>query len=341
MTLQNPAGYERQGKFRRNEHLESLLKEINEILAPVEEAVLQNYSMPRYPVVFVVGNPRCGKTLMLQWLANTGRFCYPTNLLSRFYSAPYVGAKIQQMLTDEKYDFNSEILEFSHEVTFTSDIGKTKGALSPNEFYYFWRRFFPREGVHYWDEESLEKVDTKRFVAELAAIEDVFDKPFVLKGDIANLNISFLSKILDNVLFLYIKRHPFYNVQSVLNTRVRHGGSREVWWSFKPKEYEMLKNLDPIEQVVGQVYYVNEGIEDQLRQIDHSRSLQVSYEDFCDAPEIVFEQIREKLAQQGYWLEGDYAGPARFESTNQIRLPDDVRKIIESYKRFSGVELVP
>jgi len=334
--------HQRQEPFRRNEDLERLLKEINDLLAPVEESVLQGYRQPEYPVVLVVGNPRCGKTLMMQWLASTGEFCYPTNLLARFYDAPYVGAKIQLLLADERYSFRDETYEFGQDISFASSVGKTRGSLSPNEFYYFWNRFFPYEKRHYLTEEDQARVDLRGFVAELAAVEAAFDKPFALKGDIANQNLSLISSALERVLFLYIERHPFYNVQSVLQTRVRHGGSREVWWSFKPKEYEKLVNLDPIEQVAGQVYFINQGINRELQQVDPTRKLQVSYEGFCAAPQVVYEQIREKLEQQGYWLEKDYEGPTRFESANQIRLSEgDVRRIIDSYKKFSNVRLIP
>jgi hypothetical protein len=126
-----------------------------------------------------------------------------------------------------------------------------------------------------------------------------------------------------------------------LNTRVRQLGSREVWYSFKPREYDSLKNLDSIGQVAGQVYFLNKGIEEGLRQIDSSRSLQVTYEHFCRSPKAVFKEIKGKMAHQGYKLDGGYAGPENFESSNKIRLPErDAKKIIEAYRKFSGVELI-
>jgi len=42
-----------------------------------------------------VGALRSGTTLFMQWLANTGVFSYPTNILSQFFGAPVIGAKIQ------------------------------------------------------------------------------------------------------------------------------------------------------------------------------------------------------------------------------------------------------
>ena len=100
---------ERQPEHRRNPRLEALLDEISGLLGPVESEVAARYHMPAYPVVLVMGLPRCGSTLTMQWLAASGRFGYPSNLLSRFYAAPYVGARIQQLLTDPQFSFGDEL----------------------------------------------------------------------------------------------------------------------------------------------------------------------------------------------------------------------------------------
>jgi len=313
--------FERREEFRRNENLEHLLGEINGILGPVEDKILEDYKMPQYPVIFVVDVPRCGSTAIMQWLAKTGKFAYPTNLLSRFYGASYIGAKIQQLLTAPEFNFNDEILDFNSEISFTSNLGKTRGALEPNEFWYFWRRFIPNIQPEYLDDQSLKKINGEKFAAELAAIEAVFDKPFVLKAHILEFNIPFLSGLLEKSLFLFIKRHPFYNIQSLLEARVKYSGDRRAWWSVKPKEYDILKDLDPFKQVAGQVYFTNRAIEEGFGKIDAARGLQVSYEEFCTAPEQVFNQITEKLSQQGYRVNWNYTGPEQFQSTNQVRLP--------------------
>ena len=332
----------RRREFQRNDNLERLLKEINGILGPVEDRILQSYKMPKYPVIFIVGAARCGSTLMMQWLANTGRFAYPTNLISRFYEAPCIGSKIQQMLTDPKFNFRDELSDLSKEIAFASDLGKTKGALAPNEFWYFWRRFFPNNQASDLDDQSLKKANRKKFVAELAAIESVFDKPLAMKAHILEFNIPFLSSLLEKALFLFAKRHPFYNIQSMLEARVKYSGDRREWWSVKPKEYSMLEDLDPFEQVAGQVHFTNRAIEEGLEQVDATRGLRVSYEEFCTAPDRVFNQITEKLSQQGYRVNWSYTGPEQFQSTNQVRLPrGDCERITDAYKSLSGMDITP
>jgi hypothetical protein len=341
MSLEIIMEFKRTKQFARNEKLESLLKQINVLLGPAEERVIDNYRMPKYPVVLIVGAPRSGSTLMMQWLAQTGRFAYPTNLLSRFYGAPYVGALIQRLVTDSEFDFNNEFFDLRSEMSFDSDLGKTRGVLAPNEFWYFWRRFFPYGEIQYLDEESLAEVDAVRFVAELAAIESVFDKPFAMKGLIINWNIPYVSTLLDQILFIYITRHPLYNAQSLLEARIKYYGDRRGWYSFKPKEYEELKKLDPFEQVAGQVYFTNKSIDQDLNEIDKARWLQVSYEDFCESPGRIFRQITEKLENLGLEIDGwHHQGPERFQCTNQVRLLQvESKEIVTAYERFSGTDL--
>lgn len=333
--------FERQAEFQRNEKLECLLREINSILKPAEDNILTNYRMPKYPVIFVIGAPRCGSTLMMQWLAKTSKFAYPSNLLSRFYGAPYIGAKIQKLLTDSEYDFNNEIFEFDNEISFSSNLGKTKGALEPNEFWYFWRRFIPNKDPEYLNEKALSKVNSKKFAAELAAIEAVFERPLAMKGHILQFNTPFLSNILQKVLFIFIKRNPLYNIQSLLEARIKYFGDRRAWYSVKPREYDSLKDLEPFKQVAGQIYFTNKSIDQGLAEIDRARWLQVNYEDFCESPGQVFSQILEKLKNQGMEIGSwEYEGPPNFQPTNQMRLTEEeCREIITAYKLFSGTDL--
>lgn len=334
--------YQRQNEFVRNERLEHLLKEINGLLAPAEEKLTRSYKMPKLPIVFIVGVLRCGSTVMLQWLGQTGRFTYPTNLLSRFYGAPAVGAKIQQLLTAPEFNFNNEILDFTSQMSFTSNLGKTKGALEPNEFWYFWRRFIPNTDPEPLDEASLAKVDGKGFAGELAALESVFQKPLAMKAHILEFNIPFLSSLLDKALFLFIHRKPFYNIQSILEARAKYYGDRRGWFSVKPKEYAYLKDLDPYEQAAGQFYFTNRAIMEGLAQIDPARGLNISYEEFCQYPETIFKQVAEKFSEQGCPMNWNYTGPKAFEPGNRIRLPsDDCKQIVTAYKKFSGVEAPP
>lgn len=330
--------YERQKKHKRNEQLEQLLQEINGLLAPAEAQVVYRYEKTRHPVILIMGSPRSGTTLLLQWLAASGSFSYPTNILSRFYAAPHIGAKIQLMLT--RHDFNGEIFDFKETTPYTSNLGKTTGALAPNEFWYFWRRFFHFGEIQRLDDQALSQVDSGTFSAELAAIEAVFGQPFAMKGMIANWNIPFIDKILEKVLFISIRRKPFFNIQSLLEARVNYYGDEGGWYSFKPPEYPSLARLSPCEQVAGQIYYTNRAIEEGLREVGESRKLEIRYEDLCQNPEAVFEQIADKLRTQGSDGPWTYRGERSFRSAESSRM--DARKteeVVAAYRDLSGEEI--
>jgi hypothetical protein len=317
-----------------------LLQELNGLLAPAEAQVAARFTTPRYPVLLVMGVPRSGTTLMMQWLASLGHFAYPSNLISRFYAAPYIGARIQQLLTDPAYRFGDEIPDFARELDYSSALGKTRGVLAPNEFWYFWRRFFPVTEPRYLEPHELAQVDREGFSAELAALESAFDKPLALKGLILSLNIPFLASLLPQALFVYIRRHPFYTIQSLLQARERYFGTRETWYSIRPPETEQLQHLDPIEQVAGQVAYTMRGIEEGLAAIDPARRLVVSYEAFCAGPEVVYAGIVAHYAAQGYALPPVYTGPAHFDATNQVQLSSPERDAaLAAYSRFAGENL--
>lgn len=327
--------YERKKDHKRNLDLDQLLVEVNNLLSSAESTVLSSTISNHYPLILIMGAPRSGTTLFMQWLSGSGYFAYPSNMLSRFYGAPYIGAKIQLMLT--KHDFNGEIFDFVEEVPFVSRLGKTKGALAPNEFWYFWRRFFHFGEIQKLTSDELDTVDSKTFVAEIAALEDAFGKPFAMKAMIMNWNIPYLAQILDKVLFVHIKRHPIYNAQSLIKARLDYYGDTNAWYSFKPPEYPHLASLEPFEQVAGQVYCTNNAVEEGLAAVPDSKKISVQYENFCADPANVFAVITSKLQQQGVHAAWEYNGPKSFTIGNHIDFSDvDMKQLVEAYQAVSG-----
>ncbi len=332
---------ERAEEHQRNQSLEELLQELNSLLGDAERRIEEDFESPRRPVVFIVGPPRSGTTLLLQWLAQTGIFGYPTNLISRFYGAPYIGAKIQRLLTDPKFDFNDEFQDLRQSIDFDSTLGKTQGLLAPNEFWYFWRRFIPNEEPRYLSVEEAEQVDKSGFVSSLAALEAALEKPLAMKGIILQYNLDVLTHMLQNeVVFIHTYRHPFYNAQSLLKARESYYGTRNKWYSVKPEKYDQLKDKSPIEQVVGQVYFTNRAIERQIDQLPDECSLEWPYESFCESPSQHFKRLTQRLQNYGFDVKRDYRGPKEFESTNEVKVSkQDKTQIMEAWERFSGEKI--
>lgn len=335
MRLKPDAVDDRASAFSRNLRLESLLNDINSTLWLAEcQIILNSRKTEQYPLILIMGPHRSGTTLFMQWLANLGEIAYPSNLLSRFFQAPIIGAKIQLLLTDPRYNFRDELGEFMRQSEYASENGKTKGALAPNEFWYFWRRFFSEAGRDVWTDEELHKtMDVVTMKAEVAGIMDVFQKPFATKGMLFNYNIPFLDSVFEKILFVQIKRDPLANIASILRARKRQFGNEATWYSFDIPEYDQLKELDPISQSAGQVYYINKAVTCGMSEVDSSRKLVVEYEDFCRRPSMIYEALVEKLANFGCVVDATYRGGAKFNVANPVALDDE---ILKAYKKFEG-----
>ncbi len=320
--------------FQRNQLLEQLLASLNADLSVSEELLIgKNHNTPLpYPLILVMGPLRSGTTLITQWLANTGLVAYPTNLLSRFYQAPIIGAKIQLLLTDPRYNFRDELGEFTQVADFKSENGKTKGVLAPNEFWYFWRRFLPERDRDVWsDDELTHGMQTSTMLAELAGMMGVFDKPFAAKGMLFNYNIPFLDAIFDKVLFIQIKRDPVANIASVLKARQRQLGSESEWYSFKIPEYDQLKGLPPVSQATGQIHYINQAISRGLENVASHRKITVHYEEFCRNPESLYQELTDKL---GLASPRAYCGPSSFDyrSDGDIQNRNEILTALDSFR---------
>lgn len=323
-----PEQDKRTEQFSRVSDLEALLTELNNNLAGANETYLQD-AEERHSKIFVMGALRSGTTLFTQWLANTGLSAYPTNMLSRFFGAPLVGARIQQLLTDPRYNFRDEILDFNSGVNFSSENGKTRGALAPNEFWYFWRRFLPFADLDYLPPNELRaQGDLPRLREELNALANIFDKPFAMKAMIMNQNIAELAEQFDKPLFVWVHRDPVYNIQSALEARKRQYGDINTWYSFKIREYPQLKELDPLDSVAGQIAAINNAVAAGLAALPEHKKLVVEYEDFCRRPEHHYNEIVRRLRQHGMPQEQipDYRGEAAFDNTNTWRLKEYSQK---------------
>ncbi len=313
----------RSASFKRNIQLENLLASLNGTLACAEEHLLEKSSLlgPDYPVIFIMGPLRSGTTLFTQWLANSNIVAYPSNLLSRFYAAPAIGAQIQLLLTDPRFNFRNEILDFNNSISFESENGKTRGALAPNEFWYFWRRFLPFQELDWLTDEDLFRiVDQEKLVSELTTLTRVFGKPFALKSMILNYNIPFLNAIFKKALFIQIKRDPVTNVASILEARKRQLGSKKEWYSFKIPEYPQLKELDPVTQSAGQLHYINSAVTKGMATVNESRKIVIKYEGFCQNPHSVYKDLLLKLDIS----ENDnrYGGPEQFIKSRDSNMPN-------------------
>jgi len=180
------------------------------------------------------------------------------------------------------------------------------------------------------DDELSQSMDINTLRAELIGMMEVFQQPFAAKGMLFNYNISFLDSIFEKILFVQLKRDPVTNVASVLEARKRQLGSESDWYSFKIPEYQQLKDMDPVTQVCGQIHYINQAVDNGLKNVDESRKLVVQYEDFCINPECCFNELTQKLGLQAT----KYNGPSNFTlSQKEIKNAELIAKGLHDFRR--------
>ncbi len=303
-----PSHDERVPEYQRTDELESLLKFFAARLGPVEQREIAEMPLCDEPIVYVMGCARSGTTLVYQYLAQSGLFAYPSNFLSRFYYAPYLGAQLQKMLYD--CDFRDEI-GGAVGAAFESQLGKTRGALSPHEFWYFWRRFFQFGETQQLNDAELASSDGQTFLRELRAIQTAFAKPLVLKGMILNWHIPYLAHLFSNSNFVIVQRDIADNAQSLLAARREFSGSEAAWYSFKPPGYEQVLSLTPPQQTAWQVLATNAAIQQGAAAIPQERVVHVSYEQFCAAPGSLLQEISDRCQRPLSANAGDL--PSSFE----------------------------
>lgn len=325
----------RTGKFRVNQKLIDLLNEMEALLGPPDREARANFDLPKYPVCFIIGNPRSGTTLLLQQFAQSRYFSYPSNFLSRFYYAPYIGAKLSRMLFDPEYDFQNE-LTLEEKVGFDSSLGKTTGPANPSEFFHYWRQFLPIYDPEYMDQPRLDRADFAGLYKGFAALEEVLEKPLALKAIICQYNLRELIKAFPLAFFLQIKREPRYVMQSILRARRDFYGRDDLWWSVKPREYESLKNESVWKQIAGQVYFTNQAIEKQFTGIPVENQLTINYGELCENPGDVLSRIIGKLRKLCPELpRGELFELTGFPPRDEVRIPmAEMDKLESAYSEF-------
>jgi hypothetical protein len=315
---------QRSAFFKKDSSLEESLKALN---GHIENINIPALNLPEKPIILIMGCPRSGSTLMMQYLAASGLFSYPSNLISRFYNNPYMGILVQQVLLEK--DPNNQ-LDFNLTKDFyQSNLGKTKGALAPSEFWYFWRTFFEQSGINKFDEKTLRQVNQTHFLKKLSAFECLTGKSPVMKGMILNWNIPYLHSIYNRFIFINLTRDIVPNAKSLLNARRSFFNDETKWYSFKPPEFETLRSKTPIEQVVGQVYYTNKAISDGLSQLPSSNIINIAYEEFCKTPSYLIQQISQRFEEFNFHLETNIKSTQSFNINQASHKDSQYNKAFE------------
>lgn len=326
--------------YSRNKLLQNQLELLNTTLKKVDLDLLVNNGH-NLPLIFIFGSARSGTTLALQLFSLSKSIAYPSNFTSRFYKAPLVGALIDKIMFDDTLNFKSETL-IERSNGFTSDLGKTKGLLEPNEYWFLWKYLlfgdtFLDKDIDDISNIPMTKLEQKNVKETISSLPLIYQKPYLLKGMLFNYVIPKIQSIFENSIFVHVKRDIASNVASLKRAREKYFDNFNLWYSFKIPEYHFLKTISNIDkQITGQVYFNNKAIQNGLKKIDKSKKMTIDYDNLCKNPNQYFENLRELINNSYNFDIGGYTGPNNFKNS-KITDNDYREKINDYHEYFKGL----
>lgn len=277
----------RVGEFVRDESYDDLLKEFNANISSIKMSPRDEGIEGEYRPVFVVGLPRSGTTLLTQVLAATNSFAYPSNLIARFYDNPALGERVSQLLAPV---IGCDTKQFE------SNMGRTKSWNDPNEFGFFWSRFFDFSIHHEVCREQVLNSALESFKGEVSSWQSEAAKPLLLKCMIMNYSLDILYEMYPNALFVRTQRSFHDVVKSMVKGRRLVTGSDKNWFSCRPKNWEKLNEIvDPVEKTVAQVASVEKSLDCFWEKLPDANKMLCKYDDFCESPHHWLDDLSIKL----------------------------------------------
>lgn len=267
--------------------LAALNRELGEAQLPVASSPLTPAELP---LIYIVGVPRSGTTLLHQLAARHLAVGYIDNLTARFWNRPSVG-----IVLGRSVGLGPIALRSRH--------GVSEGASGPHEFGYFWRRWLDLDSspTHHLDEPAQSRVDRSGL---RAALRDELlawhGRPVVLKNLVCGFHARLLSDVHPRSVFVQVTRDRAEVARSIIRSRIDRYGDHRTWWSLKPSTYP-FDEPNAAREVVRQVDDCLAELRRELSQPGVT-AIEVAYDEVCAQPERALDAIREAVAQTGYAL---------------------------------------
>ena len=261
--------------FRLLNLIKLLIININLIFAFFEKVVGFFFKKKISPIIFILGPPRSGTTLLYQFCVNNFNFSYFNNINHYIFGFPVIGSFITSFLRKK-----------NNKIKYISKYGHSEGLTSPSENGNWWRRFFysrDKLSLNY----EIKKNQVGNFKNSLNLFISYEKKPLIIKNLYNYLRLNSLLKYIDEPRFIVIKRDVIDNCMSILEARKTHS-SLNQWWSVPINKN--LKGADVYDQIISQVIEVNNHIIFTLKK-NNANYLIVNFDDLIRKPKLILKKI--------------------------------------------------
>lgn len=286
-----------------------------------EQLFFQRFSrqagVEELPLVFILGSPRTGSTLIYQLVINHFDFFYFANLINdHFAEQPVIGAALALQLGRPG------------PVGYSSAYGKTKEWWDPSEASLIFKNWFG--GEHPAQTRSAEVLPGRvaHFTLTMQTIYQMTGQAIVTKNAWNCFRIRALTSLFPNLHFIWVRRDIGRSALSDLEARYRRG-SPYTWNSATTANYREIQQRPYWEQVVEQQYEYNKSIGADLRRFSRGKYIELWYENVCNQTGHEAAKINRYFASQSLPLrQKDTALPALNRSEGPVELAEDYDKIL-------------
>lgn len=271
---------------RRHLGRDLLLYARNCALRPLERRLIARHRDAERPIVFIVGVPRSGTTVLYQLLSALLDVGYVSNYVARYWMAPVAGSVL----------YRRRFGDAPPTLSLDSNLGAAPGPDAPHEFSWFWQFWASLESSDHLTDAELARIDWAPVVEEVQALAGWHRATLALKClNHVNYHIPWFASLFPSSHFVHIRRTPDYVVQSILEARARRYGTERHWWSIRPRDHRAWRDRDPVAQVCHQVVDCTGAIERGLADLPAARRHALDYEALVRSPGDVLDGLAREL----------------------------------------------
>jgi len=244
-----------------------LLWPIDRLMQRKESRLLAENKTIELPIVFIVGPPRSGSTLLYLALSQSLNVSWFPNLSQLFPRSPIIATTWFANKTKKQYRLSNYF-------------GNTPGLSLPNDGHSIWNRWYGND--RYVPKVSVDSVDAMQLF--IAAWVNSFKKPLLNKNNRNSLCVRQLSEAFPTAHFVVITRHHADTVRSLVRSREFVQGSKHKPWGLLSHANHKDDKLGYIEDICDQLCQIRDQMRDGISAVDPIKVTPVSFEDFCSEP---------------------------------------------------------
>lgn len=233
-----------------------------------------------YNPIFIIGLPRSGTTILYQYLTQVFNVSYLNNLWAIFpKSAPYLNKFTSPKPTSE----------------FKSFYGNGLKLRSTQEGGSIFNKWFPDQKNHYYSEIPEKKLNNFKNYFNLVIAKT--NKACLIKSGRNIVRLNVIKEAFPDAMYIRLSRDPLSVAKSIYQGRIELYKDSSKNWTVKPQQWQQIENFDISKQIAYQVYYLDQKIDEDLKSIPDDNKIEILYEDFCNSPYQIAEEITNKFQE--------------------------------------------